>query len=148
MTTHEMYDLYQSGLPVQHIADKIGKSNKYVYLRFSTAGLSANRDRGIFSEQDKREMADEYAQGKSYETIATDRYCSPQSVRAALRGLVRSRRGATMRCDPAVFVADWNAGMSRDELAHKHGYGNTTSIFAVNRALRRQGWQIKARRRA
>ncbi len=141
----EAIALYEDhSMPVTAIQEKLGMSQTALYRLLRRGGFKPNAYRSgggqrVFTEEQDKQVAEEYRQGMSMEQIATKYDVWRKSVKSALR-----RQGVTLRpaggvkppVDPDLvqqLCADWDTGMAQWAIAEKHGLTEAR----VQRLLRR-----------
>jgi transposase len=129
----EAIALYEDhALPVTKIQEKLGLSQTALYRLLRRGGFKPNAHRSgggqrVFTEEQDKQVAEEYRQGMSMEQLAAKYNVWRRSVKNALR-----REGVTLRrpgpvkhvVDPALaeqLLADWHIGLTQYAIAKKHG---------------------------
>lgn len=99
-----------------------------------------------FTPEEDLAMRKDYEDGMSLRQVGEKYFCDHSCARDHIKkagGTMRSRRRS--RVNYAMFIHDWNAGLSLERIAKTYGYRNKHSLYCVAYYLRQQGYKLNNR---
>lgn len=99
-----------------------------------------------YTAEEDLAMRKDYEKGMTLRQIGDKYYCSWSCARKHIvkaGGKMRPKKFP--RGNHAMFINDWNAGLSLERIAKTYGYKNKHSLYGVAYYLRQQGYRLNNR---